>query len=84
MVVADPRGGLPLPQEDLEPCPWLPTSASCMRRRISRSSACRCSGRARPRGLRVCGAQQASLDPFDLNRHIEEKLRAIYELAHRG
>lgn len=29
-------------------------------------------------------AQQASLDPFDLNRHIEEKLRAIYELAHRG
>jgi hypothetical protein len=32
-------------------------------------------------GLR---AQQASLDPFDLNHRIEEKLGAIYELAHGG
>ena len=28
-------------------------------------------------------AQQASLDPFELDRRIEEKLGAIYELAHR-
>jgi len=28
-------------------------------------------------------AQQAGLDPFELNRHIEKKLGALYELAHR-
>jgi transposase InsO family protein len=28
-------------------------------------------------------AQQASLDPFELDRRIEEKLASIYELAHR-
>ena len=27
--------------------------------------------------------QQASLDPFELNCRIEERLEAIYELAHR-
>jgi hypothetical protein len=29
-------------------------------------------------------AQQASLDPLELERRIEEKLAAIYEPAHRG
>jgi len=28
-------------------------------------------------------AQQASRDPFQLSRRIEEKLAALYELAHR-
>ncbi|HWT82177.1 MAG TPA: hypothetical protein VN648_25620, partial [Candidatus Methylomirabilis sp.] len=48
----------------------------------------RCSGCRSPReggaeALARLQAQQASLDPFELNHRIEEKLGAIYELAHR-
>src|SRR5499425_1968149 len=41
------------------------------------------SGEGEAEALARLQAQQASLDPFELHRHIEEKLGAIYELAHR-
>ena len=41
------------------------------------------SGEGEAEALARLQAQQASLDPFELNRRIEEKLGAIYELAHR-
>ena len=41
------------------------------------------SGEGEPEALARLQAEQASLDPFELNRRIEEKLGAIYELAHR-
>ncbi len=31
---------------------------------------------------RVCGLSRRALDPFEPNRRIEDKLGAIYELAH--
>jgi hypothetical protein len=41
------------------------------------------SGEGGAEALARLQAQQASLDPFELHRRIEEKLAAIYELAHR-
>jgi hypothetical protein len=41
------------------------------------------SGEGGAEALARLQAQQASLDPFELNHRIEEKLGAIYELAHR-
>jgi transposase InsO family protein len=41
------------------------------------------SGEGEAEALARLRAEQASRDPFELNRHIEEKLEAIYELAHR-
>jgi hypothetical protein len=41
------------------------------------------SGEGQAEALARLQAQQASLDPFELERCIEEKLGAIYELAHR-
>lgn len=41
------------------------------------------SGEGEAEALARLQAQQANLDPFELHRHIEEKLGAIYELAHR-
>jgi hypothetical protein len=41
------------------------------------------SGEGQAEALAGLQAQQASLDPFQLDRRIEEKLGAIYELAHR-
>ena len=41
------------------------------------------SGEGKAEVLARLRAQQTSLDPFELNRCIEEKLGAIYELAHR-
>ena len=41
------------------------------------------SGEGEAEALARMQAQQASLDPFELHRRIEEKLGAIYELAHR-
>jgi hypothetical protein len=41
------------------------------------------SGEGEAEALARLRAQQASLDPFELHRRIEEKLGAIYELAHR-
>ena len=41
------------------------------------------SGEGEADALARLEAQQASLDPFELNRRIEEKLGALYELAHR-
>jgi hypothetical protein len=43
----------------------------------------RASGEGEAEALARLQAQQASLDPFELNRRIEEKLGAVYELAHR-
>jgi hypothetical protein len=40
------------------------------------------SGEGEAEALAQLQAQQASQDPFDLSRRIEEKLAAIYELAH--
>jgi transposase InsO family protein len=42
------------------------------------------SGEGGAEALARLQAQQASLDPFELHRRIEEKLAAIYELAHRS
>jgi transposase InsO family protein len=41
------------------------------------------SGEGEAEALARLQAQQASLDPFELHRRIEEKLEGIYELAHR-
>jgi hypothetical protein len=41
------------------------------------------SGEGEGEALARLRAQHASLYPFDLNRRIEEKQGAIYELAHR-
>jgi hypothetical protein len=41
------------------------------------------SGEGQAEALARLQAQQASLDPFELDRLIEEKLGAIYDLAHR-
>jgi len=41
------------------------------------------SGEGEAEALARLQAQQTSLDPFELHRHIEEKLAAIYELGHR-
>ena len=41
------------------------------------------SGEGETEALARLQAQQASLDPFELNRRIEEKLGTIYELARR-
>jgi hypothetical protein len=41
------------------------------------------SGEGEAEALARLQAQQGSLDPFELNRRIEEKLGAIYDLAHR-
>lgn len=41
------------------------------------------SGEGEAEALARLQAEQVSLDPFELNRCIEEKLGAIYELAHR-
>jgi hypothetical protein len=41
------------------------------------------SGEDEPEALARLKAQQADVDPFELHRRIEEKLGAIYELAHR-
>ncbi len=41
------------------------------------------SGEGEVEALARLQAEQAGLDPFELNRRIEEKLGAIYELAHR-
>jgi len=41
------------------------------------------SGEGQAEALARLQAQQASLDPFELDRRIQEKLGAIYELAHR-
>ena len=41
------------------------------------------SGEGEAEALVRLQAQQASLDPFQLSRRIEEKLGALYELAHR-
>jgi transposase InsO family protein len=42
------------------------------------------SGEGEAKALAQLCTQQASLDPFQLNLRIEEKLAAIYELAHRS
>src|SRR6516225_10556487 len=49
------HGGLPLPQEDLEPRRWLLPAFQVCEATQTRSSACRPPGRARPKRLRVCG-----------------------------
>ena len=41
------------------------------------------SGEGQAEALARLQAQQASLDPFELDRRIAEKLGAIYELAQR-
>jgi hypothetical protein len=41
------------------------------------------SGEGDAEALARLRAQQASLDPFELNRRIEQKLGALYDLAHR-
>jgi transposase InsO family protein len=41
------------------------------------------SGEGQPEALARLLAQQANLDPFELDRRIQEKLAAIYELAQR-
>jgi hypothetical protein len=42
------------------------------------------SGEGEVKALDQLHAQQENLDPFELNRRIEEKLAEIYELAHRN
>ena len=42
------------------------------------------SGEGQPEMLAQLRAQQLDLDPFQLNRRIEQKLAAIYERAHRS